>query len=151
MTTNWHIRPFCPDDQANARALIEEGLAEHFGVVDRTLNPDIHDIGATFGCERCCFVVVERDGELIGTGGLLAESAEACRIVRISVSSQERRQGLGRVIVQHLIETAKAHAFDRMLVETNDDWQAAIRLYHSLGFETVAVRDGEIHMQLALR
>jgi len=42
------IRPFRPADQEAARRLILQGLAEHFGAVDETLNPDIDDIMASY-------------------------------------------------------------------------------------------------------
>ena len=38
------IRSFEVGDQEQARWLILEGLGEHFGYIDETLNPDLDDI-----------------------------------------------------------------------------------------------------------
>jgi hypothetical protein len=47
------VRPFRPADQVAARALIEEGLGEHFGFIDRDANPDLDDIAASYAKPPC--------------------------------------------------------------------------------------------------
>ncbi len=43
----------------------------------------------------------------MGTGGLLPEDGETCRIVRMSVDRQQRRQGVGSAILVRLINQAR--------------------------------------------
>jgi hypothetical protein len=64
------IRPFAPADQAAARALILEGLGEHFGQIDPALNPDLAEIAAFYLARGHLFLVAEADGMLVGTGAL---------------------------------------------------------------------------------
>lgn len=155
----WRIRPFRPADQTAAKALIQAGLAEHFGYLDPTCNPDLDDIAAAYPAPGGAFFVVEAVGEIIGTGALQAETAvdpasparPPCgRIVRVSVAPAYRRQGVGRAVTDHLIAAARRRRYRWLLVETNDDWRGAIRLYREAGFQSYAHRNGEIHMALPL-
>ena len=42
------ISEFKPSDQAAVRRLILDGLAERWGVLDESLNPDLNDIAAAY-------------------------------------------------------------------------------------------------------
>ena len=102
-----HIRPFEPRDQIPARQLILNGLGEHFGWIDETRNPDLDDIAANYLQRGNVFVVAEIGGELVGTGGLITVDANTARIVRMSVSRNHLRKGIGRALVMHLLDVAR--------------------------------------------
>lgn len=144
------IRPFSPDDQERAKSLILDGLAEHFNTVDLTLNPDLNNIEESYLRQGSLFLVAELDQDLVGTGALIAETRDSGRIVRVSVAESHRRLGIGRLITNNLITAAQSFHFSEILVETNDDWFGAIRLYQQCGFTEYDRRDGEVHMKLPL-
>ena len=144
------IRPFNPGDQETARTLILHGLSDHFGLLDPTLNPDLEDIWASYVVQGDCFLVAVDGDKLVGTGALIEESAGAGRIVRMSIASDRRRRGIGRLLVRELVAAAQRSGYTKIVVETNDDWYGAIQLYRSCGFLQYDQRDGEIHMQLEL-
>ena len=73
------IRSFEPRDQTAARQLILAGLGEHFGWIDETCNPDLDDVTANYVEPGHVFLVAEIGGELVGTGGLIAEAATLSR------------------------------------------------------------------------
>ena len=146
----YQIRPFRPTDQSAAQQLILDGLQEHWGTLDPTLNPDLNDITASYLQAGHAFFVVEEDGALIGTGGLLNEAPGVGRIVRVSVSPAQRRRGLGRAISEFLITNARQRGCHTLLVETTATWTAAIRLYETCGFTPYAWRDGDVHMKMHL-
>jgi ribosomal protein S18 acetylase RimI-like enzyme len=148
-TTNLVIRPFSRADQAAARGLILGGLAEHFGRLDETLNPDLDDIWTHYVAAGALFVLAEIDGVLVGTGALVAEGTGG-RLVRISVAPAQRRRGLGRALVDHLVRAARARGWPQVLVETNHDWYDAIALYQRYGFREYTRAAGEVHMALDL-
>lgn len=144
------IRPFNPGDQEAARALILNGLSDHFELLDPTLNPDLEDIWAGYVAQGNCFLAALVGDKLIGTGALIKESAATGRIVRMSVASDQRQRGIGRLLVQELVAAAQRSGYTKIVIETNDDWYGAIQLYRSCGFLQYDHRDGEIHMQLEL-
>jgi ribosomal protein S18 acetylase RimI-like enzyme len=128
------IRPFEAGDQEAARGLILAGLGEHFGWIDEARNPDPDDIAAHYVAPDHAFVVAQLGGELVGTGALVPEGEGTGRLVRMSVSSEHRRWGIGRALVDHLAAEARRRGYGRLLVETNNDWYDAIGLYERCGF-----------------
>ena len=144
------IRSFSPKDQDRAKALILDGLAEHFKVIDRTLNPDLINIVESYLRQGSLFLVAELDDDLVGTGALVAETKDTGRIVRLSVASSHRRMGIGRLITNYLVKAAYHFHFSRIVVETNDDWYDAIRFYQQSGFTEYDRHDGEVHMMIRL-
>ncbi|MBE2224054.1 MAG: GNAT family N-acetyltransferase [Anaerolineae bacterium] len=146
-----HKRPFSPTDQAAAKQLILAGLAEHWGELDLSLNPDLNDIQASYVDKGGVFIVVEAEnGKLIGTGALLPEGENAARILRVSVHQDYRRMGLGRALTAELIEAAHHAGYAKILVETTETWEPAIRLYQDFGFTEVDRYGGDVHMELVM-
>lgn len=144
----WHKRPFSPPDQEAAKQLVLAGLAEHWGKLDLSLNPDLNDIQASYIDSGGIFVIFEVEGKLIGTGALIPEGDNAARIVRVSVHPDYRRAGIGRAITAHLLESARQTGYAKVLVETTDTWEPAIRLYQDFGFVEVARYGGDVHMEM---
>lgn len=151
------IRDFQPDDQDTVYALIIEGLGQRFDEVKPEYNPDLLDIQAKYIQQGASFIVLEVEGEMIACGALIKEhgSNEVARIVRVSVRADQQGKGLGRIISDRLIVIAKDRRFSKIVVETNDDWTSALRLYQACGFtETHRVKSEydytELHMELAL-
>jgi ribosomal protein S18 acetylase RimI-like enzyme len=150
ITDNLTIRPFEPVDQDQTRQLILQGLGEHFGSIDETMNPDLDDIQAHYVDPGHHFVLAEVDGQIIGTGALIAEGPQTGRLVRMSVDAKFRGRGIGKALVRHLIGVARERSYTRLLTETNDDWYDAIGLYRACGFATEGFRDGDVHLVLDL-
>lgn len=144
--TDAKIRPFVAADQVEVRRLILAGLGEHFGVIDETRNPDLDDIMTRYGAPECDFIVVARDGQIVGTGALIPEGVATGRMVRVSVASTCRRLGIGRQIVEHLLARARERGWRHMLVETNNDWYDAIGLYERCGFTEYARDDESVYL-----
>lgn len=142
------IRDFKPEDQQAARSLILQGLAERWGDLDETLNPDLDDIACTYA--DGVFLVAVQDGQLIATGALIPEGDGVGRIVRMSVARSHRRRGIGRQLLQALREWAHALGYHRLVLETTSTWADAIAFYQAHGFHPVAARDGDLHFVLDL-
>lgn len=144
-----HKRPFSPTDQNAAKQLILAGLAEHWGALDLSLNPDLDDIQASYIDSGGVFIVVEADGgKLIGTGALLPEAHNVARIVRVSVHKDYRRRGIAREITVQLVAAARQSGYAKIVVETTETWYPAIRLYQDFGFVEVDRYEGDVHMEL---
>lgn len=147
------IRPFHPADQVAARRLILGGLGEHFGFIDASFNPDLDDIWRHYVLAGATFAVAEVDGELVGTGALVAEATggqAAGRMVRVSVSAEYRRLGIGRRLVNYLVEAARRRGYRQLVVETNHDWHDAIRLYRACDFIEYGRDEESVHLRRKL-
>ncbi|MCB9422419.1 MAG: GNAT family N-acetyltransferase [Ardenticatenaceae bacterium] len=144
------IRPFTPQDQSDTRQLILAGLGGHFGFIDETMNPDLNDIWQQYVVPGNVFVVAEMSGQIVGSGALIEESKGVGRLVRMSVSPDRQRRGIGRMLVQHLVQKANEKGYRRLLVETNHDWYDAIGLYQNCGFCEYGRDEESVHMQQEL-
>ena len=152
------IRTFTPEDQLAVRALILDGLASRFGVADPTYTPDLDDIEAHYVAQGETVLVALDEGRIVGCGMLRREnrSDQIGRIVRMSVAADQQGRGLGRQIGEALLAAARERGFNQVLLETNDDWHSALRLYAALGFSEVERLPNpdfgfiEVHMALKL-
>ena len=95
-----------------------EGLREHFGFIDQSLNPDLKDIEVSFIASGHNFFVADQNGQIVGTVGLLYESGRA-RIVRMSVLKEYRKSGIASVLLATCIEAAKAEGFAEIVAFTS--------------------------------
>ncbi len=128
------IRSFEVGDQEQARWLILEGLGEHFGYIDETLNPDLDAILYNYLRAGHVFVVACMGREVVGTGALLSHDEGISELVRISTRKDYRRRGIGQAIVTSLVNVARQRGDRRIIVKTNASWHDAIHLYKRLGF-----------------
>jgi ribosomal-protein-alanine N-acetyltransferase len=87
------------------------------------------------------FVVALGDGKVVGYGGFWRCIDEA-HIINIAVSEEARRQGIGRKIMTHLLETAKEEGLWCSTLEVRASNEPAIKLYNSFGFKETARRKG---------
>ena len=70
--------------------------------------------------------------------GLKYESQDICELKRLYVSPPYRRAGLGRLLVERLLDEARMLGYGKIRIETLDFMVEAIRLYESLGFVRTA-------------
>jgi ribosomal protein S18 acetylase RimI-like enzyme len=156
MSEQLEIRPFCAQDQETAKQLVLTGLGERWGWIDSTLNPDLNDITTSYA--QGIFLVAYLGDALVATGALMPEVTpdefHALRVVRMSVRADLRGQGIGRRLLDTLLDTARAdarHQQCRLIVlETTSTWTDAVRFYARYGFQFVEERDGGTHMILEL-
>ncbi|NHN34619.1 GNAT family N-acetyltransferase [Paenibacillus agricola] len=81
------------------------------------------------------------DTRIIGIGGLNQSFTEQIgRVRRLYISQDYRKQGIGRMIMNHIIEEAKQHY---QMIELKTDSPAGGKFYRSLGF---SVKDGDEHV-----
>jgi putative acetyltransferase len=142
------IRRFQPADQDAAKSLILAGLAAHWGWLDPTQNPDLEDIAGSYA--EAVFLVAHRGSELVGTGALVPVSPVTAEIKRMSVAAPYQRQGIGRLILDHLLEQAHAQGYRHIQLETTATWQQAINFYQKAGFRLTHVTAGDAYFWLDL-
>lgn len=142
------IRVFRPADQAAARTLILRGLAERWGELDETRNPDLDDIADHYA--DGLFLVAVDDGQIVATGALIPEGERVGRVVRMSVARDRRRRGIGRQMLYALWEAAIQRGYRRLVLETTATWVDAVAFYRAHGFRPVGEQHGDMHFVLEL-
>tara|TARA_R110000787_G_scaffold42983_14_gene105371 strand:+ start:182 stop:607 length:426 start_codon:yes stop_codon:yes gene_type:complete len=61
-------------------------------------------------------------------------------VLNLAVDPRYRRDGLGRFLLEHLLQTARAAHTTIVLLEVRRSNKAAIGLYRSYGFQRIGVR-----------
>jgi [ribosomal protein S18]-alanine N-acetyltransferase len=99
--------------------------------------------GVFLDCLRvgyCCWVCTDGE-EIVGYAVMSAGGGEA-HLLNICVSPEYRRCGLGRRLLDHMLDLAQQHNSDTALLEVRASNLAAIGLYRSMGFNEVGLRMG---------
>jgi ribosomal-protein-alanine N-acetyltransferase len=79
--------------------------------------------------------------EVIGYGVMSVGAGEA-HILNLCVNAHFRCRGVGRRMLEYLVERARAAGMAEAFLEVRPSNTAAIRLYQSMGFEQVGIRRG---------
>ena len=142
------ILPFQSSDQAAVKTLILDGLVDHWGTLDESLNPDLNDIATSYA--DATFLIAWLDDEIIGTGAFIPCFEKQVEIVRMSVAKEKRRQGIGQKILSKLCKIASEKGYEEVILETTETWQDVIAFYQQYGFEITHYADGDVYFRKEL-
>ncbi|AGG88379.1 GNAT family N-acetyltransferase [Rhodanobacter denitrificans] len=139
MTHDYTIRPIEPRDDAAVAAIIRAVMPEFgaggpgFAIHD----PEVDHMHAAYAQPRCSYFVVERDGVVVGAGGvapLQGGEPDVCELRKMYFLPTARGIGAGTAMMQRCLDAARAHGFRRCYLETLTGMDAAQALYKRSGF-----------------
>jgi L-amino acid N-acyltransferase YncA len=147
----FQINPMTAADWPDVRRIYEEGLATGVGSFEIAAPPWEEWSAARLPHSR----LVARGDSVIGWAALSPISKRACyggvAEVGIYVAATERGQGVGRALLEALIESAEAHGIWTLQGATIADNVTSLALQARCGFrvvgrrERIAKRDGKWH------
>lgn len=85
------------------------------------------------------YLVVEQDREIIAYCGLWGVVGEG-QINNVAVVSSYRNRGIGREMLQTLIDIGRSEGLESFTLEVRVSNLSAITLYHRLGFQDAGIR-----------
>lgn len=85
------------------------------------------------------YIVAVENGAIVGYAGTWLVINEA-HVTNVAVSSQRRREGIGRLLMQKLMELARENGMESMTLEVRVSNAAARHLYEQLGFVEAGIR-----------
>ena len=88
----------------------------------------------------CCWVG-ERAGQ-VAAYGIVTVGAGESHVLNVCVSPQVQGRGFGRRMMLKLMDVAKSHKAEMMLLEVRPSNTRAVELYRDLGFNEIGVRKG---------
>jgi ribosomal protein S18 acetylase RimI-like enzyme len=133
------------EDFAAARRLFEEYQA-WLGVelCFQGFAAELDSLAVMYGPPRGRLLLAEgasmngvRRDPFAGCIGLRPFDADRCEMKRLFVRADQQGSGLGRRLIETLLQEAKAIGYRRMLLDTLPQMQAAQHLYASFGFRDV--------------
>ena len=85
--------------------------------------------------------VLEENDAMIGYALLMLVMDEA-HLLNLSIAKPQQKRGLGRYLLEHMLNIAKNHKVTNMFLEVRPSNVSAIALYENMGFSEMAVRRG---------
>jgi len=136
MSDGLRVVPYTREHAAAFRELNLDWIEEYFTVeeIDRRhlLDPE-GSIIATGGA----IFMAEQDGAAVGCCALLDHGNGVYEVSKMAVQRSRRGGGIGRVLLDQVIERARAMGAVKLTIISNTILAPAIHLYRELGFHEV--------------
>lgn len=142
MTENLTITTMSPDDWLAVRAIYKEGMETKQATFETTV-PSWSEWDADRRPD--CRLITRREKRVIGWAALNSVSRRAVYTgvaeVGIYIAEQERGQGVGRMLLNTLIEAAEKAGIWTLQASIFPENEASIGLLQACGFRTVGYRE----------
>ncbi|KFN41076.1 GNAT family N-acetyltransferase [Arenimonas oryziterrae] len=137
---DFRIRPIRPEDDATMAAVIRTVMPEFGATGDGFAinDPEVDWLSKAYAEPRCAYFVVERDGVVMGGGGiapLVGGEDDVCELRKMYFLPALRGVGAGAAMMAQCLDAARAIGFRRCYLETLRGMDAAMRLYERTGFQ----------------
>ena len=142
MSTALLIRPIEPRDDA-AMAVIIRAVMPEFGADGPGFaihDTEVDAMHAAYTQPRCSYFVVERDGVVVGGGGvapLAGGEPDVCELRKMYFLPAAHGIGAGNAMMLRCLDAARVHGFGRCYLETLTGMDAAQALYKRHGFRAI--------------
>jgi putative acetyltransferase len=130
------IRDAAAGDERAVQRIVFEALGEYGLTPDPAgIDADLADLQAAYMQRGGAFVViVGADGGIIGCGGLRPAGDGDVELRKMYLQRDARGRGIGRHLLETLIERARAGGHRRIVLDTASVLVEAIALYRHRGF-----------------
>jgi ribosomal-protein-alanine N-acetyltransferase len=88
-----------------------------------------------------CAWVLEENEKIIGYALMMLVLDEA-HLLNLSIGKSNQRKGLGRYLLEHMVNIAKNNQMAHMFLEVRHSNISAVALYENMGFNEMAIRRG---------
>lgn len=137
LTDNFSHLPANNNHCSIAKEIIFSVLDEYgIGGYTHHTDTDLDDIELAY--QKGYFGMIQnRDGKMVGTFGLFPLGETTAEIRKMYLLPEARGHGVGKWMVNFLIEKAKELKFQKVELETASVLKEAIGLYKKIGFQEV--------------
>lgn len=129
-----------PDDTETLRQLFREyadWLAVDLGF--QGFEAELATLPGKYAPPTGAALLAERaDNFILGCVAMRPLDRQTCEMKRLYLRGEARGAGLGRKLATQVIQLARQAGYDRMVLDTLDHMQDALRLYARLGFQPIA-------------
>lgn len=134
------IRDIQQSDNPLLASIIRDTLTEfganHPGTV--YYDPSTDTLFELFSKERSAYFVAADRGRIVGGGGIFPTDGlpgTTCELVKMYLLPEARGIGLGRLIIEKCLETARSFGFEQVYIESMPELSIALKVYEKFGFE----------------
>jgi GNAT superfamily N-acetyltransferase len=142
------VRRYEPGDERAVQDVFERAMRE--AGTDPADVPGTRDLGwieAAYIDPGGEFLVVEVDGEVVATGGLVVDR-DVAELFRVAVDPDHQREGHGSRLLGALEDAARDRGVERVVLTTARRQSSAVAFYPQYGYElTGEDRHGEYRLR----
>lgn len=141
-TPAFAIRPIEPRDDPDVARIIRTVMPE-FGASGPGFaihDPEVDGMCAAYRVPRAAYFVVERDGRVLGGGGiaqLAGADPSICELRKMYFLPTLRGCGAGTALMALCLDAAREAGYRTCYLETLKGMDAAMRLYERTGFARI--------------
>ena len=137
---NLTIRPIEERDNPVLAKVVRDTLAEFGANRPGTVYYDVTTdaLYQLFNSKpRGLYYVAEINGEVVGGGGLFPTDGlpdDTCKLAKMYLLPPARGKGLGRLLIEKIIEEAKNLGYKNIYLESMPELKQALKTYEKFGF-----------------
>ena len=105
-------------------------------------DPTTDNLFELFQTEKSSYWVAEENGKLLGGCGIyptVGLPEDCTKLVKFYLSPDSRGEGIGKLLMQVSINTAKGHGYKQLYLESFPELKRAVGMYTDLGFRLLNV------------
>lgn len=145
---NIRIRNIQPSDNPELAVIVRNTLTEFGANVPGTVffDPTTDALFELFQTPKSAYFVAEVEGKLLGGGGIFPTEGlpdGTCELVKMYLLPEARGIGLGRMLMERCLETARNNGFRQIYLETLPELNLAVKVYEKFGFEYLSAPLGD--------
>lgn len=134
MTNNIRIEHFRPEHAARYESLNRAWLVEH-ELIEAADEPHLtQPIENIINPGGAILVALNDANEVVGTCAIAPHGVGEFELVKMAVDSSVRGQGIGRQLIEAILDIARERGATRVDLLSSTKLQPAIRLYERAGF-----------------
>ena len=83
------------------------------------------------------FIAENEEGKIVGGGGIFPTDGlptDTCELVKMYLLPEARGIGLGKLIIEKCLQTAKDNGFGKVYLESMPELKQAVKVYEKFGF-----------------
>jgi len=126
------------------RDTLTEFGANHPGTVYYDASTDA--LFELFQKMRSAYYISEApDGKIVGGGGIYPTEGlpgDTCELVKMYLLPEARGKGLGRLIIEKCLQTAREYGFEKVYIESMPELRQALKVYELFGFNYLSAPIG---------
>jgi putative acetyltransferase len=137
-----------PQDNSGLAEIIRGALAEFGANKPGTVyyDPTTDALFELFQTAGSIYFVAKEQGEIIGGAGIFPSNElpeGVCELVKMYLKKEVRGRGLGKLLIEKCLTTAKEMGYQKVYLETLPELRKAVSVYEKFGFRYLEAPMGD--------
>jgi ribosomal protein S18 acetylase RimI-like enzyme len=125
-----------PDEIENVKQLfLEYAESLNFDLCFQNFDEELQQLPGRYSPPEGRLLIALNDNKPAGCAALRKHNEHTCEMKRLYVKPEFRHFGLGKILVDKLLDEAKMIGYKKMILDTVPSMESARKIYESIGFK----------------